>query len=339
MANVLVIRLSAFGDVAMLVPVVYSVAKQYPGDTFYVLTNKNYEVLFESGLNNLRTIGVYRDSYKNIGGLFRLGNFLRTYGIDSVADVHDVLRSQFLRKYVALFGKKARHIDKGRTEKKQILRHEKPLQPLKHTTERYMDVFSSLGYPAGISYTSYFDYQVTEVSLPPDFPFRESGNLIGVAPFAKHRSKMYPVEKMEQVVKSLSSEATVYVFGSKSEVKEVEDWQTKYGNVIFVAGRLTLKQELLLMSKLKTMVSMDSANMHLASLVGTPVISVWGGTHPYLGFYGFRQLPEDAVLSGLKCSPCSVFGNENCLLKENKFGCMQGIDPETIVRKVKTYFP
>lgn len=100
----------------------------------------------------------------------------------------------------------------------------------------------------------------------------------------------------------------------------------KFTNVISTAGKLTLNSELALMSHLDVMLSMDSANMHLASLVNIPVISIWGATHPYAGFMGWKQLSTHAVQVDLPCRPCSVFGNKPCLRKD--YACLQGITPE-----------
>ena len=55
-----------------------------------------------------------------------------------------------------------------------------------------------------------------------------------------------------------------------------------------------MRTELNLMSHLDVMLSMDSANMHLASLVNIPVVSVWGATHPYAGFMVSPQNPLKA---------------------------------------------
>jgi len=337
MANVLVIRLSAFGDVAMLVPPLYSVAKAYPNDTFYVLTNKNLVLLFDLGLSNIHPIGVDLADYKGIKGLFRLGNLLRKYNIDKVADVHDVLRSKFLRAYFSLLGKKTTHIDKGRKEKKAIISHKVPLQPLKHTIDRYRDVFEATGYPAEMTFSHYFSNKSSKVSLPENICFDPSKKNIGIAPFAKHKAKMYPLEKMEEVIKTLSthSDVIIYLFGSQNEAEILEKWQTTYNNVVSIAGKLDLAQELFLISRLRVMLSMDSANMHLASLVGVPTVSVWGATHPYLGFYGFRQSIDDAVQIDLDCRPCSVFGNTSC--QRGDYVCLNDIDPDTVIRQLQKY--
>ena len=81
------------------------------------------------------------------------------------------------------------------------------------------------------------------------------------------------------------------------------------------------------------MISMDSANMHLASLTATPVVSIWGATHPYTGFMGWNQQEQNAVQIELDCRPCSVFGQKPCL--RGDYACMNRIAPETIVEKVE----
>jgi len=81
------------------------------------------------------------------------------------------------------------------------------------------------------------------------------------------------------------------------------------------------------------MISMDSANMHLASLFGVPVVSVWGATHPFAGFMGFGQSPDRAVqIDDLECRPCSVFGNKPCFRGDH--ACMEWITPERVLEKV-----
>ena len=337
MANILVMRFSAFGDVAMLVPVVFSTAKAYPDDIFYVLTNKSFIPLFDVGVPNIRGVGIDLKEYRGLGGLFRLRHTFKAYSIDIVADMHDVLRTKYLRKYFLVRGKKVRHIDKGRAEKKAIVAHKIPLHPLKHTIERYRDVFSALGYPSEMQFTSFFADRQESVSLPEALRFDVSRKNIGIAPFAKHREKTYPPQEMEKVVALLSQHPhlTVYLFGGKAEADTLNAWEKKYPNVVSVFGKTTLQTELALISKLNVMVSMDSANMHLASLTGTPVVSIWGATHPDLGFYGFNQSRENAVQVELACRPCSVFGDKSC--HRGDWACMEKIDYREIYDNVMRF--
>ena len=82
-------------------------------------------------------------------------------------------------------------------------------------------------------------------------------------------------------------------------------------------------------------VSMDSANMHLGSLVGKDVISIWGATHPYAGFYGYRQRPDLAIQTCLPCRPCSIFGNKPCY--RGDWACLNTIEPEQVIKKINDY--
>jgi len=81
------------------------------------------------------------------------------------------------------------------------------------------------------------------------------------------------------------------------------------------------------------MVSMDSANMHFASLTHTPVVSIWGATHPFAGFMGWGQDAANAVQIPLDCRPCSIFGNRPCL--RGDLACMNHISPERVYEQVE----
>ena len=55
-------------------------------------------------------------------------------------------------------------------------------------------------------------------------------------------------------------------------------------NIIYMAGKLQLQQELQLVSNLDVMLSMDSGNAHIAAMLGVKVITLWGVRHPYAAF-------------------------------------------------------
>ena len=143
---------------------------------------------------------------------------------------------------------------------------------------------------------------------------------------------------MEQVIKALSQRerTTVFLFGGgEEETRQIADLCAQYPNVQAAKSQHGLAGELALMGQLDVMLSMDSANMHLASLVGTPVVSIWGGTHPYAGFLGWNQKPDDCVQIDLPCRPCSVYGNKPCLRSD--YACLNGITPEQIIAKLSPY--
>lgn len=337
MAKVLVIRISSFGDVAMLVPVVSSVAARYPQDRFSVMTRKAFAPLFENlGFNiNVLPLDV-KGRHKGTRGMFRVLRRTLSYGFSHVADEHDVLRSKVLRSAMLLAGKKVVKINKGRKEKKNAIVNKVLTPPLKTTIERYQDVFTKLGFPAEMTFKNFFYFSPRNFSELKSVVKEKNGAWIGIAPFAKHKGKIYPLEKMEKVVEILSKkeDTTIFLFGSgKYEIGILSEWSTKYPNIINPSGKLNLHKEMLLISYLDVMLSMDSANMHLASLVEVPVVSIWGATHPAIGFYGYNQDPENALqITDLDCRPCSVYGNIPCARGDN--ACMEWVTEEAVVDRI-----
>lgn len=340
MANILVIRTSSFGDVALLAPVVYSVAARYPQDRFTVMTRQAFAPIFEHLGFNVSVLPLdMRKKHCGIFGLFKIIG--KAYGgrFTHVADTHDVLRSKVIRWCLRLSFTRIAVIDKGRKEKEQVIATKVTTPFLKHTTERYLDVFEQLGFKAEISFQNLYDFKPRVFSQLNKIVEEKIGTWIGIAPFAKHKGKIYPVEKMGRIIEQLSQRenTSLFLFGAgEEELEIIKKWSRRYPNIVQHQGLLNLDRELLLISYLDVMITMDSANMHLASLVSVPVVSVWGATHPALGFYGFNQDIENAIGLDLNCRPCSVYGNIPCQYKgEGAYKCMKQISEESIIRKVE----
>lgn len=339
MAHILVIRFSAIGDVAMTIPVIYSLSIQYPQHEITVLSRKHLEPLFRRLPDNVKFIGVdLAREYEGVWGLNRLFSELKDKHFDYVADLHNVLRTKYLCLRFALSGVPVASIRKGRAGKRKLVRrHHKVFKIQESSFERYADVFKRLGLPVLLNFTSiYGDGKGDFSQIASTVGLKEDKLWIGIAPFAKHKGKIYPLELQEQVVAHFAADLAVKVFlfgGGKEEQAVLDGWVVKYPTITSMIGKLNMDTELNLISHLDVMLSMDSANMHLASLVNTPVVSVWGATHPYAGFMGWKQLPMNAVQVDLFCRPCSVFGQKPCF--RGDYACLYGIKPEQIIEKME----
>ncbi len=340
MKRLLVFRFSAMGDVAMTIPVLHALAKQYPELEITVVSRAAFHPLFEKLPATVSFIAAdLQGKHKGIKGLFRLFRELHKQKFDAVADLHDVLRTKFLRWCFRLTGTKTARIDKGRKEKQKLTRPEnKVFRPLKTSFIRYQEVFQKLGFQFPLHFSSIFEQAKADTGQIISVT-GEKGNdtWIGIAPFAKHKGKIYPLPLMEQVIDGLSQQPDTNIFlfgGGKEETATLAAWEKKFPHTLALPGKLRMNGELVLMSQLDTMVSMDSANMHMASLTGTPVISIWGATHPYCGFSGWNQSSENTVQTDLSCRPCSVFGNKPCLRQD--YACLYEIKPEEILQQIKT---
>lgn len=314
--RVLILRLSALGDVAMTLPVIYSVARQYPDEEFTLLTRPFFRRLFIDPPSNLN-FEEFKDT--SFGGLLKLIKKLRKERFTAVADLHDMLRTRLIR--AAVGAKRVQTVDKARSKRRELtIGKSREFQP--SYIERYREVFARLGFPAELTFRSLFD----------DSGSPRSG--IGIAPFARYATKTYPPERMEQVARLLTDRGqAVYLFGARgAEAELLGEWARRNPRLKVLAGTLSIEDELKAMARLKAMISMDSANMHLASLVATPVVSVWGSTIPQCGFMGYRQSIENAVWLNLPCQPCSIAGLPEC--PKGTLACLKNLSPTEIVEKV-----
>ena len=317
MTRILAYRFSAFGDVAMTVPVLREFLAQNPEVEIIMVSRQNFSALFED-IPDLYFKGINFDDFKGFFGLQKLGKLLlEEFKPDFIADLHDVIRTKMLNLFFQQKGFKVYKIDKGKAEKEKltdIWNIEK--EPLKPTLERYADVFRAMN----------FSLELRNKLQPKGV---KSG--IGVAPFAQHKGKMMPLEKTFELVKILAKKHQIFFFGGGAqEVEILNSWHEKIPNTENLAGKLTLRQELEKISGLEIMISMDSANMHLASLVGTRCISVWGSTHFYAGFLGYGQSVKDVVhVKDLTCRPCSVFGDKECY--RGDWACLHELNIQQII--------
>ena len=336
--TVLAVRFSALGDVAMTVPAIYDACAQHPDVRFVFVTRPHPATVFINPPANLVVEGVDLDKYHGIAGMWRLAAELRErYAPELLVDLHDVIRTRLLRLFLGLHGVATRHIDKGRREKRALTRAgSKRLVALKPAVERCYDVFRA----GGLGLTPRFEGLAAGGPLPlPQCGLRpraEGERWVALAPFAAHPGKCWPLEQMEKVVDALAvrSGHRVLLFGGgEKEQQKLKLLAGARSNVTVVPSLgLTLASEIALMSHCDVMVSMDSANMHLASLVGVRVVSVWGATHPYAGFMGAGQSDADAVQLAMACRPCSVYGNRPC--RRGDYACLKSITPQLVLERV-----
>ena len=399
------------GDVAMTVPVVKSLAQQYPDLRITVLSKPFARTLFDGLAPNVSFMGAdIKGEYHGIKGLNALYRRLTAKNFTAIADLHSILRSSYLRMRFNFDRYRVAHIDKHRAMRRALTAtNNKQLVQLPTPFEGYADVLAQLGYPVNINFTSIFPPEGGDLKLIAPFINGKSKSgeakalskeekalgeetacegaeakilsegaegkrekekvlseeaegkreeekvlsekeeeevkaeslkprgekWIGIAPFAAHKGKIYPLEKMERVIELLlerEPNCRIFLFGGGAEERELlTQWESRHDRCT-CALLDSLYNELVLMSHLDTMVSMDSANMHLASLTGTRVVSVWGATHPFAGFMGWNQSPADAVQTTLPCRPCSIFGNKPCL--HGDYPCLNSITPEEIVERV-----
>lgn len=324
-AKILVMRFSAMGDVAMVVPVLREFTENHPEAEILVVSRAFFKPFFKGISNTTFHSFDPKHQHKGFWGLLKLFFELKAQQVTAVADLHNNLRSKVLTFLFFLFGIESATVDKGRKEKKQLTRRKgKMLIPLQLTVQRYAEVFGKIGFPFRL-----------KNQLNNDGPKKtRTEKWIGVSPFAQHLQKVYPLHKMEKVVTELAKKGhQIFVFGGTSEEQAIaESWAIQHEGINSVVRKMKLHEEIQLISKLDVMLSMDSSGMHLASLENIPVVSIWGATHPYAGFMGYGQSIANAVQMDLYCRPCSVYGNTPCY--RGDFACMNNLSEQSVIDAV-----
>jgi ADP-heptose:LPS heptosyltransferase len=218
-------------------------------------------------------------------------------------------------------------IDKGRAEKKKLTqRTNKQLNPLISQFERYRKVFEALNLP--------FNWDFKNIFNVSNKPIQQE-NWLGIAPFSQHQGKTYPLSNIEKIIAHFhEKKIKIFLLGSAKDRIKIHRLQEKYPYIIPLID-LALDQLLEKMQKMKVILSMDSANLHFASLINKPVVSIWGATHPYLGFYGWGQAWENIVQKKIDCAPCSTFGNKPCFRKD--YACLKELSAETVIQKLTLF--
>ena len=318
------------GDVAMLVPVIRALLLSNPDVRITLLTRTFFKPLFEEFQNVTVMEADVSGRHKGLIGLRNLSKEIKASGIEAVADCHDVLRTNILKVFLRQYA--FYQIDKGRKEKKALTKG-KLFQQLKTTHSRYADVFRRMGF---------------EINLDdPVFPPRpgitsravsllgEYSTLVGIAPFAAYPSKEYPLDKLEKVLKELSKDWRLLLFGSELDRDRLDQVASKHENVINLAGKLTFEEELKVIRNLNLMISMDSGNAHLAAAYGVNTVTLWGVTHPYAGFAPFNQDSGNALLADRSIFtriPTSIYGNR---YPKEYLKAIATIDHNDIVKKAR----
>ncbi len=337
----LVIRLSAMGDVALSLPVIIEAAKER---RIAIVTRPAFVPFFDNipGLEIIRVETGGR--HKGICGMIKLFREINiAYNVSGVVDLHDVIRSRLLSFLFRLSGVKISRIKKGRAVKRKFVRR-KTIGNLPHTTERYKKAFERAGVKTGDISIPAFILTGKENRDAGQFLAGITGNSgelkIAIAPFTKHRTKSWPVEYISELIRLFNRDFSVrfFLFGGGDELSRLEKIATMSDNITILAGGFDLRQELAILSLMDVMISMDSSNMHLAALAGIKTVSIWGGTHPAIGFTPVgsqKHLIIGIPFEELKCRPCTVYGKGKCKRKDMQYKCLKDLSPALVYSRIE----
>ena len=335
--NILVVQTAFLGDVILTLPLVRQLTKSYSSAGIDVVVVPRAAGLLAAH-PDIRSVIVFdkRGEDRGIRGLYRLAKSLRSAGYDLAFIPHRSLRSAVLAWLASvprrigfdrsagsfLFTKKVRYNDAlHEVDRNLSLLTGVSIEPLRKEMPRL--------FPSDQD-RSVVDEIIASRGIKPD------DAIIAIAPGSVWNTKRWLKEGFRELAHRLSADRCyVAVIGGEQDRALCDEICAGGDSRVFpAAGTLSLLQSAELIRRCALIVSNDSAPVHLAMAMDTPVVAIFGPTIPEFGFAPYG--PADVVVqtSGLICKPCSIHGGDTCPV--GTFECMKSISVETVYRNVQS---
>lgn len=338
--NILIVKLSAIGDVIHTLPAANAIRKHYPkAHITWLVEEAAYPLVanhpaLDRVLLSERKHWIRNSAFGEIAGFIRQ---LRDTRYDLVLDFQSLLKSGVLTALAR--GKRKIGFDKGmeHAECSHIFFNERvpPVSMELHAMLRYMRLLAPLGIDS-----DHIEYRLpiqdrdrlrAESLLAEDtfhFPLSTS-HLIAINPVAKWETKLWQNEKFAHLADSLTDkhQANIFFTGSPEDRQTVDDIQSQMKHAsLNLAGRTNLTELAALYEKADVLISTDTGPMHLGAAVGIPVVALFGPTAPWrTGPFGSGHR---IIRSSQACSPCF---KRKC----PTMACMKEISAEQVLKAVE----
>ena len=332
--NILIVKLSAIGDVVMSLPFLEALRRRYPqGHITWLVEEAAADIVRDHPL--LDRVLVSRRKYwiKNIksGRLPSTWrevrvflNELRDREYDLVVDLQGLFKSGIL----SFLSGGRRRIGFDRTrEFSYLFVNERlaPYDPDKHALLRYLDVARYLGAEIGEDVLWSFPVNQTAAEKAVLLLGEPSGPVVVINPGAKWETKLWPTGYWRELTRLLVEAGGVdLVFtGSRDEMAINADIADGIAGIRDLTGRTDLKVLAEVFRSSDLVICPDTGPMHLAAAAGAKVLAIFGPTAPWrTGPFG----PGQTILrTGRECSPCF---KKRC----SHIDCMKEIKPEEVAQ-------
>ena len=289
--RVLIVRLSAMGDLIHGIPVVIALRRAMPEAMLgWVAEGRNADLLVgHPAIDEL--IRVPRRWLKSPREVLALRRQLRQLQFDTVVDLQCLTKSA-IAAWLSGAPRRIGYAGSLGREASQLLHNELVSVEAEHVIDRYLAILKPLGIEAPA-----VEFNLPETTADAAFAeqtLRElglaSGRFAIVNPGAGWASKRWPAERYGQLAKGLAKEhglPTLAVWGGPAELPLAERIAGASANSTQVAPPTTMTQLAALTRRAAIFVGSDTGPLHLAVAVGTPSVSLHGCTRAeQTGAYG-----------------------------------------------------
>ena len=336
MDKILVVQTAFVGDVLLTLPLVQSLKSAYPSSRIDMLIVPRAAELLENN-PSVHQVLVFDKRGRDSGlqGFLRTVKYIRNQKYQCAIVPHRSMRSAALVTFARIpkrigFSKSA-----GWFLFHDVIRYENSI----HEIDRNMQLLGALGIQQSVRaypqlYPSKGDSEIVDQFILAK-GIHDPKMMIGIAPGTIWNTKRWFAERYSELASKLIEDGfSVVLIGGKEDEVLCKDIQvaTGSGQVYNAAGKLTLLQSAELIRRCRMLISNDSAPMHLAVAVRTPVVAIFGATIPEFGFSPYGKHDIVVETKGLSCRPCSIHGGETCPIKT--FDCMKNITVKNVHRQV-----
>lgn len=328
--EILAVRFSSLGDLVLTTPLFRAIKTRHPGARITLVTREEYAPLFTPSPRIARVIG-----WNQRTSLSALARDLRQTDWTHRMDLHGSARSHLLRRLV---GGQWQGYPKYRFARSILIRTKRNIyRDRRPVAERYFDAAHGLdvvpdGGPPEV-------FVSMESSAAADAFLSRHGlagqrTLVGLMPGAAHATKRWPEHHWITLVAQLAEQRLdLVILGGPAERAVAEKLvQVSGGHAASAAGRFDVAGTTALIKRARVVVAGDTGVMHLATSVGTPVVTLLGPTVGAFGFLPYRA--RATVLErDLPCRPCSKMGGPVCPLGHHH--CLEWIAPAEVGEAVR----
>jgi heptosyltransferase-2 len=334
--NILVVQTAFLGDAILTLPLIQVVKDFFSDAHIDVLVVPRAGDVFENHpAVRDRILFDKKGGDRGWQGLRRIASVLRERKYDLAFVPHRSFRSALLTFLARIPIRIGFDRSAGRFLFTKVVKYRRDA----HEISRNLSLLEGLGirdvsHELPRLYPSFEDQRVIDRLLV-ELEVVNTNNLIALAPGTVWNTKRWLKERFASLAVNLDDAGfeVLLVGGPEDRQLCAEVHQLSGSTKVYnTAGRLTLLQSAELIRRCKVLVSNDSAPMHLAVGVGTPVVALFGATVPEFGFAPIGPFDTVVETHGLRCRPCSSHGGDTCPIKT--FDCMVKITHERVFARV-----
>ncbi|SFP89922.1 lipopolysaccharide heptosyltransferase II [Hydrogenimonas thermophila] len=337
MKRVLIVRMSAIGDVVFASPLIEAIKKDYPDAKIFWLAEPIVKDLLRCDTDIEEVIEFPKNRFKQLWKdkkiitLFKeLSYFskkLKSYNFDTAIDAQGLLKSAIIAWFSGApvrYGFKSKEFshlflnkvtDKGGNSQ--------------HISSEYYHLIRFMGLDNSVSLSLKLcskAYDNADILIK---TYDLNNGFIALTPFTTRPQKHWFHDSWKKLIHMLQSyfNLPIIILGSEAD-KESAQYITQGTSAINLAGKTKIDEAAALLKKSLLIIGVDTGLTHMAVAQMRPTIALFGATVPYTK----TDNPYVKVIyHKFECSPC-----RRRPICANRFDCMQAISPEEVVETAKS---